>query len=132
MQKPAASALCPCHHGKFGECCLRFLSGRHIPENALELMRSRYTAYVLGNENYLKATWYISSRPFGKLLDKNTSIKWINLKIISHKQDNKWGEVEFIAQYKINGKAQKLHEKSRFVKEDDRWYYLDGDLHNKP
>ena len=91
-------------------------------------MRSRYTAYTLNHEDYLLATWHESTRP-AQLDLGNDPVKWIGLKILDREQgqpgDNE-GRIEFIARYKLNGKAHRLHENSRFVFEQGRWYYLDG------
>ena len=89
-------------------------------------MRSRYSAYVLRNESYLQATWYGSTRPTNHLLDENANIKWLSLEIKAHEQEGSSALVEFIARFKDQGRAQRLHEISRFVYEDGRWFYLDG------
>lgn len=99
-----------------------------IPQSALELMRSRYTAYVLQDERYLQLTWYGSTRPTNRLLDENARIKWLSLEIKAHEQEGNGASVEFIARFKVHGRAQRLHEISRFVHEDGRWYYLDGNF----
>ena len=91
-------------------------------------MRSRYSAYVLGNEAYLLATWYKSTRPETLDLAGDTTTKWIGLKILRTEQgqaNDSEGIVEFVARYKINGKAHKLHEVSYFVKQDGEWMYKD-------
>lgn len=92
-------------------------------------MRSRYSAFSLGNEAYLLESWHPSTRPTNLSLSQQGPLKWIGLKILSThlggKKDNE-GTVEFIARYKVNGKAERLHEVSRFRRESDRWYYLDG------
>lgn len=88
-------------------------------------MRSRYTAYALGNAAYLTASWHASTRP--ETLDLETSIKWIRLKVLDHNtEDDTHARVTFDAHYKLNGRACKLHETSRFVREDGQWFYLDG------
>ena len=92
-------------------------------------MRSRYTAYVLLNEPYLRATWHASTRPAALLLDAEPRSRWIGLAIKRREtQGDDRAIVEFIARYKINGRAFKLHETSRFVREDGRWFYVDGDV----
>mgnify|MGYP001124597243 FL=1 len=92
-------------------------------------MRSRYTAYVLLNEPYLRATWHVSTRPDALQLDAEPRTRWIGLTIKRHEtQGDDRAIVEFIARYKINGRAFKLHETSRFVREDGRWFYVDGDV----
>lgn len=93
-------------------------------------MRSRYTAYVLGDTAYLLATWHQSTRP-AQLELADQPANWIGLKVIAThagQAADDAGTVEFIARYKLNGKAQRLHERSRFVRDSGRWYYLDGQL----
>jgi len=91
-------------------------------------MRSRYSAFVLGNESYLLATWHARSRPESISLDSNQ--KWLGLKIVAAKTTGpETAEVEFIARYRIGGgSAARLHERSRFIKDGDRWFYIDGDV----
>lgn len=116
---------CPCGAGKqFKQCCGQYIDGALAAPDALALMRSRYTAYAQGNEAYLQKTWHPTSRP-AQILQDQTSCKWISLKIISHHQEEHTATVEFIAIYKINGRAEKLHEISRFVFEGE-WLYVDG------
>ncbi len=91
-------------------------------------MRSRYTAYTLGNESYLLSTWHDSTRPSTLDSAAQPAPKWIGLKILRHEQQGGHRAiVEFVARYKLNGRAYKLHETSRFVKEGERWLYVDGD-----
>ena len=90
-------------------------------------MRSRYTAFCLHNEAYLLRTWHPSTRP--KRLEFDTKQHWLGLKLVTinnGKQDDTEGQVEFIARYKINGKAYRLHENSDFLWQDERWYYTQG------
>ncbi len=87
-------------------------------------MRSRYTAYAQGNEAYILSTWHPSTRPQSISMQTEPAQKWLSLKIINSDKDS----VEFVARYKIQGKAYKLHEKSRFRCEHMHWYYVDGDL----
>ena len=93
-------------------------------------MRSRYAAYVLGLTDYLLQTWHASTRPASLQDDANAPpLKWLGLKVLHDKQlDNSNASVEFIARYKVNGKAEKLHEHSRFVREQGQWWYVDGDF----
>ena len=125
-RKTAPSAACPCGSPAYGACCGRFIDGGEVPASALELMRSRYTAYVLQHERYLRQTWYLSTRPASGFLSENDAIKWLSLDILRHHEAGSDGTVEFIARYKVRGRAHKLHETSRFVREDGRWFYLDG------
>lgn len=93
-------------------------------------MRSRYSAYVLGLVDYLLATWHPLTRPAGLALDPPGTLTWLGLAVRSHRRiDATHAEVEFIARSRAGGgRAQRLHERSRFVREDERWYYLDGDV----
>lgn len=92
-------------------------------------MRSRYTAYVLGLEDYLLQTWHPDTRPATLDLASDVKTKWLGLQI---KQFVPLSEisasVEFVARYKIGGKAERLHELSQFVSIDGRWYYLAGSV----
>ena len=95
-------------------------------------MRSRYVAFVMKHEGYLLETWHPGQRPAN--LDLTTSqqgIKWLGLQIrstLNGEAGDLQGEVEFVARYKLDGRACVLHERSRFVHEQDRWFYLDGDM----
>ena len=92
-------------------------------------MRSRYVAYVLGLELYLLETWHTSTRPASLDLDKESKPRWLGLTTKRHEsQDENHAIVEFVARYKIDGRAYRLHETSRFVREDGRWFYIDGDI----
>lgn len=86
------------------------------------LMRSRYTAYVIRDVQYLLHSWHDSTRP--KTLELEHDTQWIRLNILEYSENR----VEFVAIYRVNGKAHKLRENSRFVREDGCWYYLDGRL----
>ena len=93
-------------------------------------MRSRYTAYTLLDEAYLLETWHPSTRPPPPLFPAGTPPKWIGLVVRAHRWlDATHAEVEFIARYRVGGRADRLHETSRFVLEDGRWLYVDGDMH---
>jgi SEC-C motif-containing protein len=89
-------------------------------------MRSRYSAYVLRDEAYLLATWHPSAQPADATTDPATH--WLGLEVQDHKViDASHAEVEFVARYRVQGRGGRLHERSRFVREDDgRWYYVDG------
>ncbi len=90
-------------------------------------MRSRYSAFVLGREAYLRDTWHINKRPADVAPDVGT--QWLGLEVRGHaQQDADHATVEFVARYRLGGRAVRLHELSRFVREQGRWYYLDGDL----
>lgn len=90
-------------------------------------MRSRYSAFVLQREDYLLATWHASRRPSRVRFD--AGVKWLGLEVRDHRVlDPDHAEVEFVArQREPGGRAVRLHERSRFVREDGRWFYVDGD-----
>lgn len=95
-------------------------------------MRSRYSAYVLGLEDYLLATWHPSTRPQGLDLAAELAPKWLGLEVKGHRQlDDSRAVVEFVARYRVAGRGQRLHETSRFVREEGRWFYVDGDFDGK-
>jgi SEC-C motif-containing protein len=98
-----------------------------VPD-ALSLMRSRYSAFVLCNEAYLLATWHPSTRPESVPFAPN--VKWLGLRIIESRVTGEASaEVEFVARSRAsNAAAVRLHERSRFVRESGRWFYVDGDL----
>ena len=91
-------------------------------------MRSRYSAFVLGLTGYLSATWHPSTRPADLSLEPG--VRWLGLEVRSHRQpDGTHATVEFVARSRVAGRGQRLHETSRFVLDNGRWLYLDGDLH---
>jgi len=89
-------------------------------------MRSRYSAYVLGREDYLLATWHASTRPAALDLAAGPPAKWLGLDVKARTETADTATVEFVARCRIGGRAQRLHEISRFVREDGRWYYIEG------
>lgn len=121
---------CPCGSTKpFTTCCALYVEGNTSAPTAEALMRSRYTAYTLLREDYLLATWHTSTRPSSLDLAADAATKWIGLEVKRHEQqDVNHAIVEFVARYKVNGRAHRLHEVSRFVREDGRWFYVDGDV----
>jgi len=120
---------CPCGSGAdYDDCCGPFIEGRAQPQTARQLMRSRYTAYARRDTDWLSATWHPATRPSDLGLDQ--PIKWTRLEIIATEAggpDDQRGIVEFIAHYKLQGRAHRLHERSRFQRRDGRWVYVDGD-----
>ena len=119
---------CPCGQpAPYSECCSRFHAGAVAPD-APSLMRSRYSAYVLANANYLLATWHLSTRPPN--LEFPPTLRWLGLTIKSHEQiDSDHASVEFIARSRLGGgSVQRLHERSSFVREEGRWFYVDGEF----
>ena len=130
LQKPNTSD-CLCGSGKSAEsCCHAYHAGATAP-TAEALMRSRYVAYALGLEPYLLETWHISTRPAELKLDEDPP-RWLGLSIKRYEQQEiDLATVEFVARYKIGGRAYRLHETSRFVREGGRWFYLDGDIKDR-
>ncbi len=89
-------------------------------------MRSRYAAYALKLESYLLDTWDASSRPASLEWDQMPG-QWLGLQILdAPAAAGDEGVVEFVARYRVNGRAGRLHERSRFLRRAGRWYYLDG------
>jgi SEC-C motif domain protein len=125
------TGACPCGSAlAYAACCGRFHAGvLHLQApNAEALMRSRYSAFVLGLHDYLLATWHANTRP-ASLAPDPSGIKWLGLEVRSHMlQDSNHATVEFVARTRLAGRATRLHETSRFVREDGRWFYVDGDI----
>jgi SEC-C motif-containing protein len=124
------STLCPCGNPKpYTACCARYVDSNEPAPSAEALMRSRYTAYTLLREDYVLATWHSSTRPSALDLADDKKTKWIGLEVKrQEQQDADHAVVEFVARYKVNGRAHRLHEVSRFVREAGRWFYVDGEV----
>lgn len=126
-----AATLCPCGSKRpYGACCGRYHAGPlHLQApDAAALMRSRYTAYVLGLRDYLLDTWHPSTRPAELELDP-PELRWLGLDVRRHEAiDADHARVEFVARSKLGGRAHRLHEISRFVREEGRWFYVDGEI----
>jgi SEC-C motif domain protein len=119
---------CPCGSTRsYEDCCGRLHAGA-VAGTAEQLMRARYSAYVLGVHDYLLATWHPSTRPPAPSLDDGGRTRWLGLTVKRHAQPAPdEAIVEFVARYRIDGaSALRLHEASRFLREDARWYYVDG------
>jgi SEC-C motif-containing protein len=120
---------------RFVKCCGRFIDGGAVAPTALELMRSRYSAYALGESQYLRDTWATQTCPadLDVGIDAPDAPRWLGLQIKRHTPlDDTHAEVEFIARYKVGGRAHRLHESSRFIKgEDGCWRYVDGDVSDR-
>jgi SEC-C motif-containing protein len=121
--------VCPCGGGAYAACCGRFLDGEHNAPDAQSLMRSRYSAYVLQRQDYVLDTWHASTRPSPPLFEEE--IKWLGLEVRRHSQAGERAVVEFVARYRVGGQGQRLHEVSNFVREDGRWWYVDGSFPDK-
>ncbi len=115
---------------KYHDCCKPFLSGASTPKTPEELMRSRYSAFCEKNIEYLVSTHHPSKqKPDERHALENTinQAQWLGLKIISTEKtpDQLTGYVEFAAFYK-DSEIRQFHERSKFIFENDQWYYLDG------
>ena len=133
-------STCPCGGATYASCCEPYITGQAVPPTAETLMRSRYTAYTRRDEAYLRATWHASTRPPEPILRDDENPKWLGLEIKSALRLRKRkanllesesaDTVEFVARYKVGGRAHRLHEVSHFVRETAdgvaRWYYVDG------
>jgi SEC-C motif domain protein len=129
MSKP-----CPC--GKLdakkqmltaSNCCLPYLEGKRAAPDAEALMRSRFSAFALENAEYLLSTWHASQRPAS--LELESGVKWLGLHVQNHTViDTTHAEVTFVARQRDRtGRAIRMHERSRFLRENGCWYYVDGD-----
>lgn len=123
---------CPCNPAVlYKDCCEVVLTNPEKAATAEMLMRSRYSAYVSGDVAYLLQTWHSSTRPSTIDLDSNPD--WCGLRIFrteKGQRDDNEGIVEFEATALSHDNILKLHEISRFVKENDRWLYLSGEIIN--
>jgi SEC-C motif-containing protein len=110
----------------FGGCCALALRGTP-PATAEQLMRSRYTAFVVGDGAYLRETWHPGTRPDD--VEPDPTVRWTGLEIVATRDGapgDKRGRVEFRARHGAGRGAGELHEDSRFVWQSGRWWYLDG------
>jgi SEC-C motif-containing protein len=128
-ERPPAEA-CPCGSGRaYAACCGRFHGGaQHLQAPDPEaLMRSRYCAYVKGLRDYIADTWHPSTRP-ASIDPDPPGLQWLRLEVKATTiADADHASVEFVAVSRLGGRAQRLHETSRFVREAGRWFYLAGD-----
>ncbi|GAA1640035.1 YchJ family protein [Georgenia ruanii] len=127
----AHDARCPCLSAeRYGACCGRYhaglAGGPHAP-TAEALMRSRYSAFAVGDAAYLLGTWHPTTRP--PVLELDDDLTWRRLDILRAAGGpfDTDGVVEFVAHHRSSAGRGTLHEVSRFVREDGRWWYVDGD-----
>jgi SEC-C motif-containing protein len=123
-----SSTRCPCLSGEtYGACCGPFHRGDSVAPTAEALMRSRFSAFAVGDVDYLQRTWHPSTRPDDLELDND--VRWYRLDILgvtrgaAHDTE---GTVEFRAYFRSGGGPGDQHEASRFVRERGRWVYLDA------
>ena len=120
---------CPCFSGNtFDACCGPILAGAPAP-TAERLMRSRYTAFVVEDAAHLLRTWHPTTRP--QTIDFDPDLEWRRLLVVDREAGGPFdrvGVVEFEAFWREGAERGSLHERSRFVREDRHWYYVDGDV----
>ncbi|KZN58598.1 YchJ family protein [Pseudoalteromonas luteoviolacea] len=115
----------------FEQCCNLFIAGQSKPENAEQLMRSRYSAYCVKNGEYIVSTYASEKRhehTVEDILLFANQVEFVNLEVIHSDQDQSFQYVEFKASYIEDQQLEVLHERSRFIKEGGKWMYLDGNL----
>ncbi|MEE9963456.1 MAG: YchJ family protein [Propionicimonas sp.] len=114
-----ASDDCPCGSGfSYGDCCGRLHDGEAFAATAEQLMRSRYSAFALGDAAYLEETWHPDTRP--RTVELGDGLEWLSLQIVYAGDD----EVEFVARFRGPGGRGFVRERSKFVQYDGRWVYL--------
>ncbi len=122
------SPNCWCDSGTLPDrCCAPIMSGRIEAPTAEALMRSRYSAFATANAEWLRESWHPDTRPADTSVDG--SVRWIGLKIVrveSGGPEDSTGIVEFVARCKRGGRAQRMHEISRFSRVEGRWVYVDA------
>lgn len=126
---PAVNDPCPCGRPRpYADCCGALHAGAAAPD-AEALMRARYVAYTRRDADYLRASWHASTRPADLDFDGPQPV-WLGLDVKRHAViDADRAEVTFVAKYRIGGgSVVRMRERSRFVREDGRWFYVDGDL----
>ncbi|MGI5521223.1 YchJ family protein [Micromonospora sp. CA-259024] len=120
---------CPCGSGRaYADCCAPLHSGDAHAPTAEALMRSRFSAFALGDADYLLRSWHPSTRP--PRLELDPGQRWVRLEIVDTERGgllDTAGTVTFHAHHRDAGRPGTLTEHSRFVREDGRWVYLDGD-----
>ena len=120
---------CPCGSGAaYAACCEPLHSGAAVATTAVQLMRSRYSAFAVGHVDYLLATWHPATRP--ATLELDPMLEWRRLRIRSVTaggQDDDSGTVEFVAHYWDSGRSQygRQQENSSFARQDGRWFYIE-------
>lgn len=123
---------CPCGNNKnLSNCCGKFLYSNELPNTPVELMRSRYTAFVLNELDYIKNTAVgkaLERMEEDKSSESEKHLKWVKLNIINYNgsHNDNVGQVEFEAYFSLKGKISILHEKSNFKKINNKWFYIDG------
>ncbi len=119
---------CPCGSDDYATCCQPLLEQRALAPTAVALMRSRYTAFALGDDDHLFRTWHPRTRPDDV---RSGHLEWTGLQIldvVDGGPDDQSGVVDFAAHYRDGRSREVLRERSRFERRAGRWFYVDGDL----
>ncbi|MVU80312.1 hypothetical protein GPX89_24070 [Nocardia sp. ET3-3] len=123
---------CPCGlPAAYADCCGRLHRGEVSATTAEQLMRSRFSAFAVRDEDYLLRSWDPETRPAD--IDFDPGLRWDRLEILSATAGGPFhteGTVEFRAHYRAHGTPGELHENSRFRRDQGAWVYLDGDIEN--
>jgi SEC-C motif-containing protein len=118
---------CPCGSERpYSDCCEPFHSGEQCPDSVETLMRSRYSAFALADDEYLLDTWHPLTSP--EQIDLADNPDWVQLQLVSSEQDGDQGRVHFRAFYREGRQLECLEEYSEFRKVNGRWFYLRGDI----
>ncbi|GGB39442.1 UPF0225 protein [Oceanisphaera marina] len=126
--------LCHCYSQQpFSQCCQPYLDGVQPPPTPLTLMRSRYSAFVLGLGEYLLHSWHPETKgnlTADELTNLGLNTEWLGLTIVFARGNatDLVGVVEFKARYREKGRVVTLHERSTFERLNERWLYRDGQL----
>ncbi len=116
---------CPCGaSSSYEKCCGLIHADISNAMSAEQLMRSRYSAFVLEQEDYLLQSWHPDTRP--STIEFDPKSKWLGLKVKDSQaglESDTEGRVAFIARCRVSGKAQRIVENSHFIKVEGIWYY---------
>ena len=127
---PDLKALCPCGADvPFESCCEPYVTDKAHAPTPEALMRSRYVAFAARRSDYIRETWHIKTRPSEVNLASDEAV-WLKLKVLHAEvtADDQYGIVEFEAWYGANGRMGCQQERSRFERQNGRWYYVDGQM----
>lgn len=126
------SEQCPCQSQKeINNCCLPFIKGEKLPQSPEELMRSRYTAFCLKEIDYLAGT---TDPENSESFDREANEEWakqasfLNLDVKNSSEDGDEGQVEFVAEFSVDGETLQHHEKSKFIRKDGKWFFHSGEV----
>lgn len=126
---------CPCNSGQeYTECCKLIIEGDKLAPTPESLMRARYTAHANGHSDFLLKSLHPSIRKIEeeedqeKYREAKDSISWEGMEVIGTSEKGDICEVDFVAHYSVQDQPQHHREKAKFVKEDDEWFYIDGDV----